>query len=512
MRPIFSYSIVLIFLLLSSRTAQVYHISDVRDDVPFPYIERSTDIVKVATPLPDTIYPSVRAIKYTNNIYDTIHNAHICNFDDPYLTDSNNVLTFRGNRYRNGNFGGKVQGIPRRIVKDWVFNTDYDMRKSNAGQWGGGTGWTGQPLLYDSLVICSSLCSKVYFLDWETGHSLQKPINVRNPIKGTAMLDPDYPNLLYVGHGVAAEKPWGCLTIDINKGQIIQFFPEDKKAWRRWGAYDSSPLRAGDYIFRPGENGTLYKWYVRNDTISLHSTLQYSHNGTAPGMEASMAIYRNYGYTADNEGNIICTNLNTMQPVWYYNNHDDTDASLVLEVGEHGDTIPYLYTGCEVDNQGPRGHCYLIKLNALNGEKVWETRIPCRKVSRGDKATEGGIFATPLLGQGNCSDRLFISCITNKPAHHGDFMAIDKYTGDIIYSTNLDWYPWMSPIGFLNENDEQFIVAGDTQGQLYLINGTTGEILYKEIMGNNFESSPAVRSNSFVVGSRGTEIFKFHVE
>jgi outer membrane protein assembly factor BamB len=91
-------------------------------------------------------------------------------------------------------------------------------------------------------------------------------------------------------------------------------------------------------------------------------------------------------------------------------------------------------------------------------------------------------------------------------------MAIDKYTGDIIYSTNLDWYPWMSPIGFLNENDEQFIVAGDTQGQLYLINGTTGEILYKEIMGNNFESSPAVRSNSFVVGSRGTEIFKFHVE
>ena len=91
-------------------------------------------------------------------------------------------------------------------------------------------------------------------------------------------------------------------------------------------------------------------------------------------------------------------------------------------------------------------------------------------------------------------------------------MAIDKKTGKILYKTHLDWYPWMSPISFINENNEEFIVAGDTQGKLYLINGKTGEILYKNKVGLNFESSPAVRENSFVLGSRGTQIYKFHIE
>ena len=94
-----------------------------------------------------------------------------------------------------------------------------------------------------TIVICTSLCSKAYFLDWETGKMVSNPIDVRNPIKGTAMLDPQYPHLLYVGHGVAAERPWGCMTFDIKTAKRIQFFKEDSQAWRRWGAYDSSPLR-----------------------------------------------------------------------------------------------------------------------------------------------------------------------------------------------------------------------------------------------------------------------------
>lgn len=461
-------------------------------------------------PLPDTIFESISAVKYSITIFDSVIDPFISNYEDPYLKDTGNVLTFRGNRFRNGDFGGRIEGTPTTIVQDWAFKTAYDTRQSNAGQWGGGTGWTGQPLLYDSIVICTSLCSKAYFLDWETGKSVSNPINVRNPIKGTAMLDPQYPHLLYVGHGVAAERPWGCMTFNIQTGQQIQFFKEDSKAWRAWGAYDSSPLRVDKFVFRPGENGTLYKWYIQNDTILLHSTLRYSCKGKAPGMEASMAVYKNYGYTADNHGYILCTNLNSLQPVWHYYNHDDTDASLVIEVDE--DDIPYLYSGCEMDNQGSNGFCYLVKLNAIDGSKVWERKIPCKKIPRGEKFTEGGLFATPLPGKGNCSDRLYICCITNTPAHHGDFMAIDKKTGEIIYSTHLDWYPWMSPISFLNEKNEEFIVAGDTQGKLYLINGKTGEIIYKNKVGLNFESSPAVRGNSFVLGSRGTQIYKFHIE
>ena len=91
-------------------------------------------------------------------------------------------------------------------------------------------------------------------------------------------------------------------------------------------------------------------------------------------------------------------------------------------------------------------------------------------------------------------------------------MAIDKQTGMTRYAVHLDYYPWMSPVGFLNENNEQFVVAGDSQGRLYLIKGDTGEILFKSVLGDNFESSPAVRDNCFVVGSRGLNIYKFSVE
>ena len=480
----------------------------VQDTVPDTLVTVSPEPIDLT--LPDTCFPSVGSVTFDITVFDTLHHPDLENFDDPYLPSAGkDVLTFRGNHYRNGRFGGHVSGQPTRIVTNWVFKTDYDKRETNVGQWGGGTGWTGQPLLSDSMVICSSLCSKVYCIDYETGKALRPSIDVHNPIKGTAMLDPADHNRLYVGQGAAAEKPWGCLTIDLAKGKIIHFFGEDRRAWRGWGAYDSSPLRAAQFVFRPAENGTLYKWYVQNDTILLHSTLRYKVRGIAPGMEASMVIYRNYGFTADNRGNILCTNLNTMRPVWWYDNHDDTDASLVLE---EEDGIPYLYSGCEVDKQGDKGFCYLVKLNALTGEKVWENAIACRKVPRGEKVTEGGMFATPLPGEGNCSDLLFVCCITNTPAHHGDFMAIDKQTGTTRYAVHLDYYPWMSPVGFLNENNEQFVVAGDSQGRLYLIKGDTGEILFKSVLGDNFESSPAVRDNCFVVGSRGLNIYKFSVE
>ena len=73
-------------------------------------------------------------------------------------------------------------------------------------------------------------------------------------------------------------------------------------------------------------------------------------------------------------------------------------------------------------------------------------------------------------------------------------------------------YAWSSPVGFYNENNELFIFQGDCAGNVYLIRGKTGEILFKERMGHNFESSPAVHGNSAVVGTRGNEIYRFDVK
>lgn len=81
-----------------------------------------------------------------------------------------------------------------------------------------------------------------------------------------------------------------------------------------------------------------------------------------------------------------------------------------------------------------------------------------------------------------------------------------------MYKNTMDFYAWSSPVGFLNEDNELFIVTGDIIGNIYLIQGRTGEVIFKEQIGDNFESSPVVIDSSFVVGSRGTQIFKMHLE
>ena len=91
-------------------------------------------------------------------------------------------------------------------------------------------------------------------------------------------------------------------------------------------------------------------------------------------------------------------------------------------------------------------------------------------------------------------------------------MALDKATGKTRYCTPLKYYSWSSPVGFLNEKGEMFVVTGDCSGRLYLIKGTTGEIIFSAIFGSNFESSPAVVGNKIVVGSRGDKIYKFSID
>lgn len=456
---------------------------------------------------PDTMLPSGEAVVYKIDVLDTVHSPELNDLTDPYVGKSD-IMAFRADQHRSADFGGRVEGHPNAFQVDWTFNTDYDGSATNLGSWGGGAGWTGQAVTKGDTVMVASLAHKVYFMSFETGKSVKPAVEITNPVKGSPMLDPLGQNYLYIGQAVSITKPWGYLTVDVAKGKVVQQASEDPKAWRHWGGCDSSPLRAGQFILRPHENGGIYKWYVQGDTMLLHSVLRYKVNGRAPGIESSMVIHRNYGYIGDNYGNIICFNINTMKPVWRYDNHDDTDASLVIDVE---DDIPYVYTGCEVDKQGSDGFCYFVKLNGLTGEKVWERKIAGRKLMAGEKAVDGGLFSTPLPGRGNCSDMMFVAVVTNIPSYKGDFFAISKASGEIIYSFKLDNRPWMSSVGFLNENDEQYVVAGDTGGRLYLIEGKTGRVITKKVIGSNFEASPIVRDNHMVVGSRGRSYYRISV-
>lgn len=478
--------------------------------------------------LPDTVYPSANFLRSKTEILTPDIPGELTSTLNMY-SNVPGVFTFRGGAYRDADFHGTVSGTPSEIEVVWKFRTDNSSSSERYGSWGGGSGWTGQPLYVnwpDSCVarfkaantllpdfgkqeiIVGSLAGKVYFINFNSGKASRKPIDVINVIKGTVSLDPTLNGNLYVGQGIPLQRPFGAVTINLYKHAVTHTFGEDPKAPRQWGAYDSSALRVGQFLFRPGENGTLYKWLVLPDKMQLHSTMSYTTATGSLGFEASMSVYSNYGFTADNRGNLVCTNLNTMRPVWRYDLGDDTDASPVLLI-ENGH--PYIYTGSEIDKQGA-GFAKFAKIDGLNGQPVWETKFEGRLAEVGSKHFDGGFYATALPGNGNCSDLLFTNVVRNLKGQNGEFIALERATGKVRYSVPLNYYAWSSPVGFLNENNEMFVFAADCSGYVYLFNGIDGKKLHCSHVGNNFESSPVVIGNELVVGSRGDTIFKLAIK
>lgn len=534
---------VLIAMLASSCTANAKHVTDDNnvlsesDSSAMESKESVNESPDVTPVFPDTMFASAEVLNYDVTLFDTLTSGRISGYQDLYAT-APGILTFRGSLDRSAPFIGRIKGVPDTIVTDWNFRTKSDSRPTNHGTWGGGTGWTGQPLYVewpDSLLeifrrdtachatlpnaeelIVASLNSHVYFLDFASGKPSRDPIYVNNPIKGTPMLDPTLNGRLYVGHGVLADKDygWGQVTIDLFKHEIVHFFNKDRRSWRGWDGNDASPLRIGQFVFHVSENGTLYKWMDSPEGRRLHSTLRYKVRGRSPGFEASMSVWGNYGYCNDNHGNVLCVNLDNLKPVWHYSNHDDCDCTPVLCHEEDG---TYIYTGSEVDVHPSDTLCRFIKLDALTGDEIWSVETPSFKYHKGEKHFDGGYYSSSLPGRGNCSHLIFDNRVLNSykngsQRQNGEFVAFDRRTGQEIYTLKLKTYAWSSPVGFLNENDEFFVLTFDTVGNCYIIEGATGHLLHTSRVGGNFESSPIVVGDAVVVGSRNGSIYKFTIK
>lgn len=487
--------------------------------------------VREATPLPDTAYASAADVVCKTDTFLPDVSGQLTDFTDHYRTAPGH-FTFRGNLLRDADFGGRVKGTPTSVDVAWTFATDVDMTPTKYGTWGGGTGWTGQPLYvhWDSAhfarqqqtakgltadfgaeeIILGSLCSRIYFLNFQTGKPSRDTLDAGNPIKGTGSLDPDLEGNLYYGQGVPRGADFGHEAFDLIAHNRFYFFNRDHKAYRHWDAYDSSPVAVGQFLFWPGENGTIYKYLRSHGSLRLHSTFRYTikGDGMGAGVENSLCVYKNYGYFGDNHGDIVCLNLNTLRPVWHYDNLDDIDGTIVCEVQ---DDKPYIYSGCEVDRQGGSGTCQIVKLDGLTGQEMWKKSIPCTRVEKEKKHFDGGMYGTPLLGKGDCKDLLFLTICNDRGGGTGTLLAINRQSGETAYTVPLKHYAWSSPVGFYNEKNELFVFLGDTAGNVYLLRGRTGEVLFCKTMGGNFESSPVVIGNSAVVGSRGNTIYRFDI-
>lgn len=450
-------------------------------------------------------------------------------------SDIDGVLTFRGNNLRNTAAFGTAEMKKRNLEIMWSFETA-------SGTWGGGAGWTGQPSIIKwpedvkkimnlkeefknkkefVEVVYASLDGNVYFIDLETGKKTRQPININNPIKGSVALDPRGYPLLYVGQGIPQKGEIGYRIFSLIDGKELYFIHGiDSAAHRGWGAFDGSPIinRESDTMILGGENGILYniklntKFDKDKKKVSLNpQVLKYSYEikgDNYQGIENSVAVYKNLAYFADNGGEIQCINLQNMRPVWTFNGKDDTDATITIE--EEGG-IPYIYTANEVDKQGSSGIAYVKKINGVTGKSVFEKKYKAMSLL-GDKPVNGGVLATNVIGKGDIKDQIIFTIARYKEFNSGLIVALNKKTGEEIWRYEMPNYSWSSPVDIYDDKGKGYLLQGDSIGNLYLIDGKTGQVLNSINLGSNIESSPAVYNNILVVATRWGKIYGVNIE
>ena len=206
----------------------------------------------------------------------------------------------------------------------------------------------------------------------------------------------------------------------------------------------------------------------------------------------------------------MCLDINTLKPVWIYDVGDDTDTTSVIEETPDG---VFLYTANEIDkrsenNNSPTAPCNIRKFNALTGELIWQKDYECYY----QFYINGGSLGTPILGKNDIDDLIIFPICFTGSTMDGKLVALDKRTGEEVWSRNLAAYSWSSPVAFQANDGKTYAVFCDYNGDLHLFDPRTGKDLDVISLGRNIESSPAVYNDMIVVGSYTPKIYGVRIK
>ena len=451
------------------------------------------------------------------------------------------VISFRGDNFRNSPAYGLQEMQENKIEGLWTQGTG-GLQYNNA-VWTG-SGWTGQPLLAkwprqtkaamnmedwakedDSLVevIYACMDGYIYFLDLKTGRQTRPPMYLGFTFKGSGALDPRGYPILYVGAGYDSyEGRARAFIINLLDCSVMYTFGNvDPFSLRGALSYfDSSALvdAASDTLIYPGENGILYLIHLNTEydpvmgtlAISPDHVVKWRYNGVRTsaaaywlGMETSAAVYHGYLYIADNGGNLMCLNLNTLELVWVQDILDDSNSTPVLAM-ENGHLYLYVSTSFHL---GWRSNTTALipiwKIDAENGEIVWSREYTCYT----EDGVSGGVQSTIALGEKNLSEYLYVTVARTGSAYDGVLACISRSTGEVIWEHKAV-YAWSSPVCVYNSFGSGKVLYCSCNGNMYLLDGISGEVYDTFSLSNGaIEASPAVYENYVVVGTRASSIW-----
>lgn len=489
---------------------------------------------------------SSTAIMVDGEVVEQYESDYEINFDMPErYTELEGIVTFRGDNFRSGAAYGTAAVSSKTLTKAWSKSTS-GLSDSDGIYWSG-SGWTGQPLIvkwpeatrknisamYDWArekeglveVIYATLDGHVYFYELTSGEYTREPLNLGFNYKGAGALDPRGYPILYVGSGVDSVNGRSRVKVVnlIDNSVMFEFGHNETFANRGWHMFDSSPLVSAetDQLIYPGENGILYiihlntKYNEQTGELSVDpdNIVKWKYNGVRSGsrywlgVESSAAIINNYIFLADNGGNLMCLDLNTLELVWVQDVLDDTNCSPVVDV-ENGH--PYIYISTSF-HYGWRSYSTaaipIFKIDAETGEIVWRTDYTCYTV----QDLSGGVQGTIAVGKNKLSDMIFVLIARTPGASSGTLAALKKDTGEVVWERETSMYSWSSPVDFYDADGNGYLLYCNSGFNMFLIDGKTGEQLDYMNLGGNIEASPAMYGNYAVVGTRAMRTYCIQV-
>ncbi len=489
---------------------------------------------------------SSTAIMVDGEVVEEYESDYEINFDLPErYTELEGIVTFRGDNFRSGAAYGTAAVSSKTLTKVWSKSTS-GLSDTDGTYWSG-SGWTGQPLvvkwpeatrknisaMYDWArekeglveVIYATLDGHVYFYELTSGEYTRDPLNLGFNYKGAGALDPRGYPILYVGSGVDSVNGRSRVKVVnlIDNSVMFEFGHNETFANRGWHMFDSSPLVSAetDQLIYPGENGILYiihlntKYNEQTGELSVDpdNIVKWKYNGVRSGsrywlgVESSAAIINNYIFLADNGGNLMCLDLNTLKLVWVQDVLDDTNCSPVVDVE---DGHPYIYISTSF-HYGWRSYSTaeipIFKIDAETGEIVWRTDYTCYTV----QDLSGGVQGTIAVGKNKLSDMIFVPIARTPGASSGTLAALKKDTGEVVWEKETSMYSWSSPVDFYDADGNGYLLYCNSGFNMFLIDGKTGEQLDYMNLGGNIEASPAMYGNYAVVGTRAMRTYCIQV-
>lgn len=489
---------------------------------------------------------SSTAIMVDGEVVEEYESDYEINFDLPErYTELEGIVTFRGDNFRSGAAYGTAAVSSKTLTKAWSKSTS-GLSDSDGIYWSG-SGWTGQPLIvkwpeatrknisamYDWArekeglveVIYATLDGHVYFYELTSGEYTREPLNLGFNYKGAGALDPRGYPILYVGSGVDSVNGRSRVKVVnlIDNSVMFEFGHNETFANHGWHMFDSSPLVSAetDQLIYPGENGILYiihlntKYNEQTGELSVDpdNIVKWKYNGVRSGsrywlgVESSAAIINNYIFLADNGGNLMCLDLNTLELVWVQDVLDDTNCSPVVDIE---DGHPYIYISTSF-HYGWRSYSTaaipIFKIDAETGEIVWRTDYTCYTV----QDLSGGVQGTIAVGKNKLSDMIFVPIARTPGASSGTLAALKKDTGEVVWEKETSMYSWSSPVDFYDADGNGYLLYCNSGFNMFLIDGKTGEQLDYMNLGGNIEASPAMYGNYAVVGTRAMRTYCIQV-